>query len=782
MKKLKRFLVLLLALCLLAAMLPTVTLAATTASGTCGDNVTWSLNDSGKLTISGSGEMTNFASSTAVPWYNYRNDIEKVVINSGVTTVGDCAFSACNYLEKVTLPDGITYIGRCAFGGTSSGTAISDITIPDSVRTIGSYAFSWCESLNSIIIPDGVSVIDACTFQNCKYLRIVTIPDSVTSIGWRAFYNCSNIYTVKYGGTMAQWNQISINATGNVYLKSAANFQTVAPVSLVVLSLPAKTTYQIGETLNTSGLVLTATYPNGSTEEVTSGFTVSGFDSTTVGVKEVTVSYNNCSTTILLYVVDNGTFGDGFHWQLDENGTLTISGTGPMPDFNGGGASYSDAPWSQHSLNISNLVIEEGITTIGKYAFYKCSGLKRVTIPDSVTSIGYESFYDCQQLESVQLGNGLVSIGYGAFRYSNLSSIEIPDSVTSVGETAFSSSNNLTSVSLGKGIKSIGYYAFYDCGNLEKVYYSGDEAERGKITIGSLNTPLTDAVWHYNICGGDRTTVHSYEWVMDQENTCGVDGIKHEECTVCRAKRSENTVIAATADHLFLANGTCEKCGNKISLSITDSDGNQIGEYTSVSEALRAATEGQTLSLQADATDTDVILPSGVNLDLNGHSLTADSVLSYSGGAIIDTSEDVSGLLKITDPDGNMISVDNAQLPVYDNEAGGYRFFAIDVEPCAVTGGSKYWFKVKAEKFAPLYELIQADADVQIEAKLTWDGQTEDVYAAADLSFTKSWADRYNANEDIYITVSVTEADGLENFRLIPIITSGGVEIPGEEM
>ena len=431
---------------------------------------------------------------------------------------------------------------------------------------------------------------------------------------------------------------------------------------------------------------------------------------------------------------------------------------------------------------VTDLVIPVGVTQISDYAFFSCYGLKSVTIPDSVTDIGYESFFACLSLESVDFGKGVTSIGYGAFRYAVFTDVVLPDSVTTIEENAFSFCDNLTSITLGENITSIGYYAFYSCDNLTDVYYSGDEAQREEIFIDRLNEPLTNAVWHYNICGGDKTTVHNYEWVIDQQNTCGADGIKHEECTVCQAKCSENTVIAATADHSFLADGSCEKCGNKICLSITDSNGNQIGEYTTVSEALRVAEKGQTLALQEDVVDTDVILPAGVGLDLNGHTLFADSVLTYSSGSIIDTSADASGLLKINDADGNMISLDNAQLPVYDDVADGYRFFAIDVQPCAVTGGNKYWFKIKAEKFAPLYELICADAYVQIKVKMTWDGQTEDTYAAADLAFTKTWANSYNTNEDVYITVSATEAQGLENFKLIPIITSGGVEITGEEM
>ena len=216
----------------------------------------------------------------------------------------------------------------------------------------------------------------------------------------------------------------------------------------------------------------------------------------------------------------------------------------------------------------------------------------------------------------------------------------------------------------------------------------------------------------------------------------------------------------------------------------------QIGDkaFASLEEAMADAVSGDTVTLLDNVTAGDMILPTGVNIDLNGYTLTVNSILTYASNAVLDTSENVSGLLKIIGENGNMISKDNAQLPVYDNatDAGGYRFFAIDVTSCAVTGENsgtpKYWFKIKAEKFAPLYELIQADSKVEIKVKMTWDGQTVDAEASADLTFTKTWANSYNANEDIYITVTAIEAEGLDNFKLIPMVTSAGVEISGEEM
>lgn len=229
---------------------------------------------------------------------------------------------------------------------------------------------------------------------------------------------------------------------------------------------------------------------------------------------------------------------------------------------------------------------------------------------------------------------------------------------------------------------------------------------------------------------------------------------------------------------------------NTVTSTLVEKMAVQIGDkaFASLEEAMADAVSGDTVTLLDNVTAGDMILPTGVNIDLNGYTLTVNSILTYASNAFLDTSENVSGLLKIIGENGNMISKDNAQLPVYDNatDAGGYRFFAIDVTSCAVTGENsgtpKYWFKIKAEKFAPLYELIQADSKVEIKVKMTWDGQTADAEASADLTFTKTWADKFNANEDIYITVRVEEADGVENFKLIPMITSGGVEISGTEM
>ncbi|HAG13569.1 MAG TPA: hypothetical protein DCG49_06870, partial [Ruminococcus sp.] len=121
----------------------TVFAAETVDSGTCGENLTWTLDDAGTLTISGTGEMTNWRSSNSMPWYDKRESIKNIVIKDGVTGIGDYAFND-NYLISVTIPDSVTSIGKNAF---KYCTRMSSITIPDSVTIIGNSVFSGCTGL-----------------------------------------------------------------------------------------------------------------------------------------------------------------------------------------------------------------------------------------------------------------------------------------------------------------------------------------------------------------------------------------------------------------------------------------------------------------------------------------------------------------------------------------------------------------------------------------------------------------------------------------------------------
>ena len=169
---------------------PTLKLnAATVASGKCGTNLTWKVDDNGTLTISGSGEMDDFdwneeTELPETPWVEYLNAIKSVVISGNVTSIGAEAFDECKNLKSVTISNTVTSIGSYSF---EHCYALTSITIPNSVTEIYDYAFCDCINLKSIKLSTKLKDINEGVFQYCEKLNSITIPDSVKTIGYGAF-------------------------------------------------------------------------------------------------------------------------------------------------------------------------------------------------------------------------------------------------------------------------------------------------------------------------------------------------------------------------------------------------------------------------------------------------------------------------------------------------------------------------------------------------------------------------------------------------------------------
>ncbi len=228
MKKLMRLLAAVLALTMLCEMLPLAAFAqsdigqAVTAAVqgieeenseivASGEdlNVTWSLDSDGLLIISGSGPMGEMYAQWPpnLAWRKYNQQIKKVIINSGVTSISEAAFEACFNLTEVELCDTITSIEKEAFFVCED---LKKITLPKQLTEISQTAFQGCKSLTSVVIPPNVTKIDDSAFAYCENMESVSIPAGVNTIGEWAFRNCSALKEVYYGGDAAQWSAISI--------------------------------------------------------------------------------------------------------------------------------------------------------------------------------------------------------------------------------------------------------------------------------------------------------------------------------------------------------------------------------------------------------------------------------------------------------------------------------------------------------------------------------------------------------------------------------------------
>lgn len=249
-----------------------------------------------------------------------------------------------------------------------------------------------------------------------------------------------------------------------------------------------------------------------------------------------------------LWAESNGKCGDNITWTLDDNGVLTISGTGKMYD-------YSESPWKD--LSIKRGVIKEGVTNIGASAFDCCRSLASVEIPSSVTSIEKYAFLYCSSLTSVEIPNSVTSIGDGAFSgSSSMTSVKLSNSLTNIGSYAFLGCYELTSVEIPGSVTSIGDGAFTSSGltsvtfNAEKctkmgeAYYSvfNDCKSIKTLTIGERVTMIPDFAFKYCI-GLDKISV-----LAKNPPACGsevFDDVNKQNCKLIVPRESLEAYKAA---------------------------------------------------------------------------------------------------------------------------------------------------------------------------------------------------------------------------------------------
>lgn len=418
------------------------TAADVVASGKCGENVTWTLDSDGVLTISGYGEMYdyNYASEGSAPWIAaYSNVINKVIVEDGVANIGNSAFFSCMNLNEVVLADSVKSIGDYAFVfcglsefvipetvtdigcGAFYGAQFSSVTIPGSVKSMGTGAFLYCTNLQSLTIGDGVSHIGNSAFLSCISLQSVEIPDSVVSIGFQAFGGCLALESVSIGSGVKTIGQLAFGEAENIssftvdednkYFSSLDGVLYNKDKTVLEIYPAAKkdSSFAIPDSVKTLGLCSiydcdfeTLYIPAGVTAIVGGIYRCANLKNIIVDdANEVYCSvdgilYNEDKTTLICYPVARETT----EFEIPY-GVLHIADE-----------AFQDAD------NLVSVNIPESVQSIDDYAFSACSALKSISIPESVVSVGSYAFSNCNSLESISIPDSVISIGECAFAYN----------------------------------------------------------------------------------------------------------------------------------------------------------------------------------------------------------------------------------------------------------------------------------------------------------------------------------------------------------------------------
>ena len=532
-------------------------------SVTIGNSVT-SIGEDAFYNCSGLTSVTIGNSVTSIgedAFYNC-SGLTSVTIGNSVTSIGDEAFYNCSGLTEVTIPNSVTSIGSSAFSNCSGLTSViwnaknckdfssnssslfynirssitsftfgnevehipaylcygmsklTEITIPNSVTSIGRYAFEDCSGLTSVIwnakncedfssyssspfynIPNITSFtfgnevehIPAYLCYGMSKLTEITIPNSVTSIGDYAFIDCSGLTKVNYLGTVDKWVDIDwkySDSNPTYYAKD--------------LYINNELLTDVKTTTTADSIKKYAFYNCQSIKSVEIGNSVTSIGSS---------AFSNCSglTSVI--------------WNAKNYEDFSSYSSSPFYNIRSNITSFTFSNEVEHipaylcygMSKLTEMTIPNSVTSIGYYAFNKCSGLTKVNYLGTVDKwVGFDwnnansnptyyaedlyinnelladvkittadsikkyAFYNCQSIKSVEIGKSVTSIGYSAFyNCSGLTSVSIGESVTSIGEDAFYNCSGLTSVTIGNSVTSIGDEAFYNCSGLTKVNYLG---------------------------------------------------------------------------------------------------------------------------------------------------------------------------------------------------------------------------------------------------------------------------------------------------------------------
>ena len=358
--------------------------------------------------------MVNYADVANRPWNDYATSITEIIVEGGVTGIGNRAFRDLTNVTKISLPEGLLLIDQYALKGC---TGLTELTLPSTLTTLNYQALNSCTGLTSLVVPASVKTVGNQVFSGSSKLAAVAYLSTDTTFGTGSltFPDTTVIYC--YEGSTAQ-------------------------------------TYATERSLTSRLMVATGTCgASGSESSVT--------------------------------------------WSFDASTqTLTISGTGAMADYTN---AYTIDPWNDHNALIKHLVINEGVTTVGAYAFGRTTALESVSFPSTLTSIGRYAFSGCSSLDNLTIP-GAVVLSDSAFRdCTSLKNLVLEEGKTSISARIFQGCTALKEVVIPASVTEIGYNVtspFNGCTGLESITFLNPNTEILPATVsGNESTAIsTNAV------------------------------------------------------------------------------------------------------------------------------------------------------------------------------------------------------------------------------------------------------------------------------------------------
>ena len=517
-------------------------------SNTCGDNLTWTFDEvTDTLTISGTGTMNDYSTGER-PWENWLTEIKHLVIEDGVTSISKRAFTNLESLEKITMPGelqtwncitipdtapyntlvltGKKVAAAGAANGYMPGRNVSFVELSEGITEIELGAFYNCDKVWEVLLPDSLITIGESAFMQTN-LAAIEIPENVEKIGMGAFGGCANLSRITFlGDAPAFEDYVFFNVTAEVYYPGINKTWTAAMLQ------------------NYGG---------------------------------------NLTWNAAFDVIDSGNCGSGVTYELHQGGILIISGTGAMDNY----TTANPAPWSDDVDEITELIIEDGVTTIGDNAFCNCEMLKDVSIPASIEAVGDNAFHmyhliwfyidqTVRQWSKVTIGADndwfpgwdttdfveeapIVASGIfgakvfwelnedgtleafgtgdmyafgatGSYLYDlPVKNVVIGEGITSIGECAFEVApgvvleQTLETVTVASTVREVGIGAFRGLTALNSVTFTGDAPAFGEVSFADVTAtiyyPADNATWTADIMQnyGGNLTWEAMGPVMDQE-------------------------------------------------------------------------------------------------------------------------------------------------------------------------------------------------------------------------------------------------------------------------